>query len=196
VRPASDLFQDVWRDHAPLVRRLTHKFPLYLTDELFSCGMIGLWQSWQKYDPTAGTSGLWGFAIPRVLGAMRDYLRGIDMSTRHERDTATQTGQEVTPRREVDVSRITLTCPRPDPVHVLAQQEIRHIIFENLLTLPPHLAELLHDHYFEEKKLADIGLKHGFTESRACQIKHVALDKLREILEDDPRLANTIRELT
>jgi RNA polymerase sigma factor (sigma-70 family) len=199
-RRQPDLFQAVWQDHSHLVRRLAHKLrPIdaNMLDDLVAAGMVGLWQAWQNYDPTAGNAGLWGHASTRVLGAMQDHLRFLDLATRHERDVARQTGREVPERSLVNLDRAeTRTCDRPSTLHEIALREVREAIRDDIDVLPRHLAEIVVERYFKERPLLQIGNRRGYSESRACQLVNFALAKLRKIVAHDPRLADTIRELS
>jgi RNA polymerase sigma factor (sigma-70 family) len=199
MSPPRDLFEVVWRDHEKLVLGLAHRLhpknPTTMRD-LMATGMVGLWQAWQKYDPSASNDGgLWGFANFRVLGAMRDHLRELDLMNRSERSTAKQQGLEIPERFEVSLDHaVSLPSEQPAAPILLAQEELRSVLLENLLELDHPLGELLFERYFDEKKLAEIGLERGYSESRACQIEKKALAQLKLILEHEPRMADDIRE--
>ena len=198
-RPA-DLFTSVWADHAHLVRRATFHFcqnNAALTDDLVAAGMVGLWQSWKKYDAAAsGPVGLWGFAHTRVLGAMRDHLRAIDPTTRSERERTKHQGKKI-PERQLVSLELADELPGHDPgaLHELVAQQASAAVREGLLALPRSNAELLLSRYFDEKTHLQIARERGFTESRSCQIEHASLQKLRAVLEDDPRLEDASRRL-
>jgi RNA polymerase sigma factor (sigma-70 family) len=199
-RRQHDLFQNVWLDHAHLVHRLAHKFPYRDTsalDELVAAGMVGLWQAWKNYNPTAGNAGLWGHASTRVLGAMQDHLRLLDLTTRRERDVARLTGREAPKRYATNLDSVVKTpCDQPSALHEIARHEMQAAVLDALDMLPQLHAAILFGRYFEEKRHRDLGRSRGFSESRSCQIEQAALARLREILENDPRLADTIRDLS
>lgn len=54
-------------------------------DDLFSAGLVALWECVEKYDPAKGTKFTTYFGT-RCMGAMRDYVRQVDFVPRTARE--------------------------------------------------------------------------------------------------------------
>lgn len=68
----------------PLVERIAHRAaqtyglpPSIDTSDLVSCGVLGLAEAVERYDPDRGVA-FEAFAIPRVKGAVIDAIRAAD----------------------------------------------------------------------------------------------------------------------
>lgn len=67
----------------------------------------------------------------------------------------------------------------------LQDRELRARLASALLSLPPRQQHVLARYYVEHRRLREIGLELGVSESRVCQILREAVDRLRIALLDD-----------
>lgn len=80
---------------APLVQRQVRAFfstPVLDEEDLFSIGMIGVWDALEKYDPARGVR-FETFATWRIRGAILDELRKLDWLPRGKRERTRQLTQ-------------------------------------------------------------------------------------------------------
>lgn len=80
------------REHGGLVRRIARRVSIRIgkddiVDDLTSVGLVALFESHQRFDPTQGIS-FSSFAYQRVHGAMMDEARRLDMLPRRLRARA------------------------------------------------------------------------------------------------------------
>jgi RNA polymerase sigma factor FliA len=78
--------EEMLDEYIPLVQMVVAQMKRNLSnqtdvDELFSSGMIGLWDASQKFDPTLGIK-FETYAVQRIRGAILDGIRAIDHASR------------------------------------------------------------------------------------------------------------------
>jgi RNA polymerase sigma factor for flagellar operon FliA len=184
----------------PMVERIAHRaaatygLPAGVdTDDLVSCGVLGLAEAYDRYDPERGVA-FEAFAIPRVKGAVIDAIRASDWVPRKARQRARLTGEPVAMLVSIDESRSgddgdSSTANRitdqsiPEPGIELLAAEGRRELVSALNRLPERERMIVTLHYFERVALQDIARSFGVTESRISQLHTRALRMLRAALE-------------
>src|SRR5437879_3089872 len=85
----------------PMVQRIAHRAaatyglpPSVDPADLVSCGVLGLAEAWDRYDPSRGVA-FEAFAIPRIKGAVVDAIRAADWVPRKARQRARLTGEQL-----------------------------------------------------------------------------------------------------
>lgn len=71
-----------------------------------------------------------------------------------------------------------------DALEILEQQDLREALARAIGQLPPREATVLQLYFVEEFNLEEIGQTLGVGAARVCQIKKVALEKVRKMLSD------------
>jgi RNA polymerase sigma factor for flagellar operon FliA len=184
----------------PMVERIAHKaaatygLPAGVdADDLVSCGVLGLAEAWERYDPDRGVA-FEAFAIPRIKGAVIDAIRAADWVPRKARQRARLTGEPVAILVSMDSERTTddgdhNTADRivddsaVEPGADLLATENRRELIAALNRLPEREKTIVTLHYFERVALQDIAKSFGVTESRVSQLHTRALRMLRAALE-------------
>jgi RNA polymerase sigma factor for flagellar operon FliA len=194
--------------HYPMVSRIAHRvaatygLPVGVeANDLVSCGVIGLAEAWERFDPSRGVA-FEAFAVPRVRGSIIDAIRASDWVPRKARQRSRRTGEPVAMLVSLDggrsdgeydgsgAERITDdTIPLPGAEMLSAEQ--RHELIATLNRLPEREKMIVTLHYFHGVQLAQIARNLGVTESRVSQLHGRALRMLREGLEaaDQPAVA-------
>jgi RNA polymerase sigma factor for flagellar operon FliA len=185
----------------PMVERIAHKtastygLPAGVdTDDLISCGVLGLAEAWERYDSSRGVA-FEAFAIPRVKGAIIDAIRASDWVPRKARQRARLTGEPVAVLVSIDEKRggdsdSSTTADRladkdaDQPGNELFAAESRRELVGSLNKLPERERMIVTLHYFEKVALQDIARALGVTESRVSQLHTRALRMLRAALEE------------
>jgi RNA polymerase sigma factor for flagellar operon FliA len=184
----------------PMVERIAHRaaatygLPAGVdTDDLISCGVLGLAEAWERYDPERGVA-FEAYAIPRVKGAVIDAIRASDWVPRKARQRARLTGEPVVLLVSMDENRSTddgdhnpadriADLHEPEPGMELLAAENRRELVAALNRLPERERMIVTLHYFERVPLQDIARSFGVTESRVSQLHTRALRMLRAALE-------------
>ena len=193
----------------PMVERIAHKaaatygLPSGLdTDDLISCGVLGLAEAWDRYDPDRGVA-FEAFAIPRVKGAVIDAIRASDWVPRKARQRARMTGEPVAVLVSIDADRSfgdehdhsaadrivdeSADVPGADLLAVESRRELMGA----LNRLPDRERTIVTLHYFDRVALQDIAKSFGVTESRVSQLHTRALRLLRAALEAEAAANDT-----
>jgi RNA polymerase sigma factor (sigma-70 family) len=170
-----------------LIRRVKKGRP---TDDEISDGMLAYLQILEEWDPSLFDRGD-GPNFRRWAGG-RLRLRMIDIwrkrEPRYRRDIGWLAEHPISTEQPVhrdrhdggDAMRLsdTLPCDR-DPVAVIEE-------FDQLWWAIDQLDDVHRDiivaTFIDEETLREYGKRHGYTESRACQIRSVALAHLRRII--------------
>ncbi len=184
-------------DWYPMVQRIAHKVAATYglpqgveTADLVSCGVLGLVQAWDRFDPDRGIS-FEAFAVPRVKGAIIDSIRASDWVPRKARLKARETGEPLMALVSMDESKgyegestagkvVDLEAPQPGAELVAA--ETRRELMWCLNRLPEREHMIVTLHYFDGVQLCKIAERLGVTESRVSQLHTRGLRMLREAL--------------
>ncbi len=190
----------------PMVERIAHKsaatygLPAGVdADDLVSCGVLGLAEAWERYDPERGVA-FEAFAIPRIKGAVIDAIRAADWVPRKARQRARLTGEPVAMLVSMDserpssnfgadgdhstADRIVDDSAEEPGANLLAAENSRELMGA-LNRLPDRERTIISLHYFERVALQDIAKSFGVTESRVSQLHTRALRMLRAALETE-----------
>ncbi len=130
------------------------------------------------------------FAYWRVEGAILDYLRSEDHLTRTER-TATEVSGILLRERPISLSAQAREEAESisDPMainafDILASEELKAEVMCEFNKLDEKHRYAIQQVYWHERKLKDIGLEMGVTESRVCQIIREGINHLRALIPD------------
>lgn len=184
----------------PMVQRIAHRVAARYgtpqgvdTSDLVSCGVLGLAEAWERFDPERGVA-FEAFAVPRVKGAIVDAIRASDWVPRKARQRARQTGESLVLLVSIDESKASEDGDRSTverladhtadlPGDALLAAEGRHELMGSLNELPERERMIVTLHYFQGVQLAEIARSLGVTESRVSQLHTRALRMLRDSLD-------------
>jgi RNA polymerase sigma factor for flagellar operon FliA len=162
--------------------------------DLVSCGVLGLAEAWDRYDPERGVA-FEAFAIPRIKGAVIDAIRAADWVPRKARQRARTTGEQLAILVSMDEDRGSDSGDRvptaerladeslPEPGSDLVASEDKRELLGTLNRLPERERMIVTLHYFEGVPLQEIARSLGVTESRVSQLHTRALRMMREGIE-------------
>jgi len=183
----------------PMVQRIAHRASATYglpqgvdTADLVSCGVLGLAQAWERYDPERGVA-FEAFAVPRVKGAIVDAIRASDWVPRKARQKARLTGEPLTLLVSIDEQRPSEDGDRstaerladdsaPQPGTDIVEAEDRRELMGCMNGLPERERMIVTLHYFQGVQLAEIARSLGVTESRVSQLHTRALRLMRETM--------------
>lgn len=190
----------------PMVERIAHRaaatygLPQGMdTSDLVSCGVLGLAEAWERFDPERGVA-FEAYAVPRVKGAIIDAIRATDWVPRKARQKARQTGESPLLLVSMDESRGGGDDGRPTadlipdgeplPGDELEAIEGRRELMAAMNRLPERERMIVTLHYFQGVQLAQIAKSLGVTESRVSQLHTRALKLLRDEMAAQEAAAN------
>tara|TARA_B100001971_G_C18268036_1_gene596454 strand:- start:27120 stop:27749 length:630 start_codon:yes stop_codon:yes gene_type:complete len=184
-----------------LAKSLEVRSPYVDKDDLISCGMLGLFQCWKKFKPNETTK-FSTFAYFRIKGAMLDEVRKnqihkrnlIEKVKRIENETFDET-EETMPMNNVlymasfkNVSSNDLEVKdqsNKTPMSTLIENEKNTKVKKAISYLANDEQKVLNFRYRQELKLKEVGKRLNLSEARIHQIQREALNKLRDILDED-----------
>ena len=185
----------------PMVERIAHRaaatygLPASVdATDLVSCGVLGLAEAWDRYDPERGVA-FEAFAIPRIKGAVIDAIRAADWVPRKARQRARETGESLAVLVSMDENHGSDSGDRqstaerladdqlPEPGSELMASEDKRELIGTLNRLPERERMIVTLHYFEGVALQEIARSLGVTESRVSQLHTRALRMMREGIE-------------
>jgi RNA polymerase sigma factor (sigma-70 family) len=152
--------------------------------DLIQAGNLGLLQATQTFRSTEGakegakeSATLFGYAKFRIRGEMLDTLRrhsgrGTGIPLRR----ATPSGADTDPADEIAARA------EDDPYHQLTKAQRQTILREEIGRLPKRDRAVVGLRYAKDFTLRQIGECLSVKESRACQIHHAAMERLRRAL--------------
>lgn len=165
-----------------LSKRLGRQVPFSYRADLYSFAAIGLMDAIDKFKPELGYR-FETYASRRVRGAMSDGLRALDWLPRGASERASRVIETIVPvdfksARSPGGTRLEETLA--DPVQgtlfdALELQSEHDEVAAAITELPEREQRIVVDHYYERRKLAEIGKDMGITESRVCQLHRRAL---------------------
>ena len=137
-------------------------------DDLVSAAHEALVLASRRFEPSKASFST--YAGRRVFGSMLNALAANSRRREvHKAEPAADGDSVHHPVVAPDAERSTLTA------EVLAALE----------KLPPSSRALIKGHYLEERTLADVGARHGFSKTRASVRLAQAIEQLREHLDDE-----------
>jgi RNA polymerase sigma factor for flagellar operon FliA len=188
------------RDHLichylPLVdfiaRRLMHCIPISIRGDVHSFGVIGLMDAIDKFRPELGNR-FETYGSCRIRGAMSDGMRSLDWLPRGASTRASRVIEKVVPvdfqtARTAVGARLQDSLADPAEVtpldDLLLEADYAEVV-EAIAMLPERERLVIVQHYYGEKRLAEIGETLEVTESRVCQLHRRALRMLEESLTE------------
>lgn len=182
------------RHYLPLVEfhasRFAFKVAPSISQDLFGFGALGLIDAVDKFKPELGYR-FETYGSERIRGAIGDGLREVAWLPRRRLERITGIITKIVPvdfhsARTVDGVRLedSLSDPTdPTPGEIIELQSD----YEDLAIAIKMLAErertVTIEFYYRQKRLQEIALMFGVSESRVCQIHRSALGNLHRILE-------------
>jgi RNA polymerase sigma factor for flagellar operon FliA len=160
---------------AKVLARLPENSGIEMAD-LIQAGNIGLIQASRTFAPGCGVQ-LAGYAKFRIRGEMLDTIRRH--SGRH-RPVAVVQGSA--PEEGADIEGTVPAPPEGSPFSVVAKNQRRAILNEELARLPARYRSVVRLRYARDFSLREIGATLQVHESRVCQLHRSALGRLKRAL--------------
>ena len=172
-----------------LANRLGRHVPPSYRPDLFGFGAIGLMDALDKFKPELGFR-FETYSSRRIRGAMSDGMRTLNWLPRGAKERASRVIETIIPidfQTAHSPSGVRLEDCLSDPMDgsALEMLELRadhEEVVDALKTLPEREKLIVHEHYYKSRRLAEIGVDMGITESRVCQLHRRALRMLQEAL--------------
>lgn len=156
---------DVVAEYMPLVRHAANRIAagsatagILEYEDMLACGVQGLIEAYQSFDSTKGAK-FSTYALPRIRGAILDALRA---------------GHKVW--QMADETRSI------DPDAAAEDAMVQHMLREAVSALPDQERTIVQLYYMHSQSLKSIGKALGISESRASQLRHRAIRRLRTAL--------------
>lgn len=172
-----------------LAGRAARSVPDSNRPDIYSFGVLGLMDAIDKFRPELGNR-FETYGSRRIRGAMSDGIRSLNWLPRRASQAASRVIEKVIPvdfqtARTAVGARLEDSLTDPDAAAVTdgLDLEADHAeVVEALACLPERERFVIHEHYYRRRRLAEIGLDMGVTESRVCQLHRRALSLLRDNL--------------
>jgi RNA polymerase sigma factor for flagellar operon FliA len=174
-----------------IARGMGRTVPSSVRPDLHGFGVIGLMDAIDKFRPEFGNR-FETYGSCRVRGAMRDGLRTLKWLPRGAERRPSRVIEKVvtvdfqTARNYIGVRLQDCLSDRvaDSPFDDLLLEADYAEVVEALETLPERERKIVIDHYYDGRKLAEIGKDMAITESRVCQLHRRALRMLQEVLAE------------
>lgn len=161
--------------HTVLAKRGFYASTVVDYDDHVGACLLGLAKAFKRYDPTRGAA-FESYAYRRMIGEHQDYLRTMDHLTRGARDDV-RNGHAVDPGPPVVLPG---TWNPPDMVNDQERVELRDALehaADGVLTAKEATTVRLTG--LHGWTLTDVGVLLDVSESRVCQLRRSAWEKLR-----------------
>jgi len=142
-------------------------------EEAIAAANLALVEAAGRYTP-GGPAAFTTFAHRRIVGAVLD--RAHELSDAYRERAGSGGGERLYPPAPVALEALANRLRAPDP-HGAADARLE--VERLLAVLTPREREVLRLAYVEDLPLVEVGRRLGVTESRACQISHGAVRKMR-----------------
>ncbi len=177
--------------YAPLARRIAtaiaRRLPRHVSrDDLHAAAMFGLWDAIRRHDDPSREDFVF-YASTRIRGAIFDELRRTDWvsrRTRERNDRAEAAGTTVVRVDALDsmpANDIERALASGDPGRDRAEEQNS---LAEIVRLLPRLSDrerlAVVGVYFQDRRLKDVALELGVTESRVSQLCTAGVSRLRE----------------
>lgn len=182
-----------------LAKSLENHSPYLDKDDLISCGMMGLFQCWKKFEPNETTK-FSTFAYFRIKGAMLDEIRKNQIHKRNliEKVKKIENNQSLKKNeckdnvlylasfKNISSSELEIKDNNSKtPILSLIEKEKSHKINHAINSLEQDEISVINFRYHQELKLKEVGEKLNLSEARVHQIQKGAIIKLKDIIDED-----------
>ena len=178
-----------------IVAQIARRLPAnVLRDDLLAAGVFGLLDSLRRNGGNGGETFEW-YARMRIRGAVVDELRAQDWLSRRRRAavSAARDGEGPTARPTTCLVSLHDLTPVEEQVHLVAEdedpaatleaRESYRALFRAMEQLPERERQVVGMHYFDGKKLKEIGAHLGVSEPRVSQLHSRALERLKILIQ-------------
>jgi RNA polymerase sigma factor (sigma-70 family) len=181
MRPASNKLERKPEDHLGLVYVTAKSLERFLAitghkkDALWGVGTLALMSAWEEFDPKRGKK-FSSFAIPKIIGAMRDEIRRLDTVSRVERRHISKY-KKVWEQLSSDLERAPTTLEMMDGLGIHDRKRIDHIRAQVLQSGPASI----HVEYFNEEKLFGHLRKDNFREIFRADLERILRSEISKL---------------
>ncbi len=192
--------------HLPLVKKVAakiyHKLPDcdLEFDDLVNTGIIGLMKAIDRYDERKAKFST--YAYIKIRGEILDFLRSLEIVPRSVKDKIKKEHQN-TDDLSIPLSNTaimvsiekaiydkdpnlklidTLVSKKASPEEQVIQQDLKEKVLKAMEKLSDKEKAVLQMIYFEERDLKYISKELGISMSRVSQLKAIAIEKIKSIL--------------
>lgn len=186
MEPLTDAQRTLVEDNLWLVGCITKTIHARLPgsverDDVEQAGRMGLIEAALKFDAQAYPNTLFQtYARWRINGAIRDYLRSLDMASKEQRKKIAEgETSEIVALRIEDMHREP-RVPGPTPEELSIAAQITAQISTLIDSLGGRRRTIVREYYFREETMAQIGENFGVKEARISQVHKAAIEQLRQ----------------
>lgn len=181
----TDAQRTLVEDHLWLVENIAWKWRRRVPssvemDDLLQAGNLGLINAAQRFDATRPGASFRLFATYRVVGAIRDYLRDLDLVSKYQRGKiAAGAAEEVV---EVGMESVAeMTAPTQTPEDAMMALDFSEQLRALVEGLDGKQRTIIQQYYFADQRISAIASEMQCSESLVSVTHKATLAKLREL---------------
>lgn len=186
MEPLTDAQRTLVEDNLWLVGCITNTIHARLPgsverDDVEQAGRMGLIEAALNFDAAAHPHTLFTtYARWRINGAIRDYLRSLDMASKEQRKKIAEgEASEIVALRIEDMHREP-RVPGPTPEDASIAAQITAQISTLIDSLGGRRRVIVREYYFREQTMSQIGETFGVKEARISQVHKASIEQLRQ----------------